>query len=340
MITNTVQSPEFNTMLARCTQAETPSEFEAAKARLAAFIDGWGAGLQHKAVEEFKAVCKFQGLVACDEKALDAVRPHLIPRIASVVFDAVKRDTFDTNLKVPKDLTPTFNVPDEDLNMLLNDTAFLVTGDGNMDTALQWREALEKVQARLQPVEVERCGIAYGITRYRIHGLIHKAFGTQVLKAFKQGTPIIELLDPELTAKLLQAIEAEFKCSIPANVRQQMIAGTGEQLVETFYDVQDACAVAEPQPPVLKLLDRLDVEQKLSAVARKHFSQQQWAHFQNTDCTFEFLVEVDDKEYDDWSDFQLAVEDEFVFRFGLDTKDFIHKTYVQVVDFIIERMKK
>jgi hypothetical protein len=47
---------------------------------------------------------------------------------------------------------PAFNLDDPDLNELLDWTASMLLGPSNMDTALGWQDALDRVHARLSPV--------------------------------------------------------------------------------------------------------------------------------------------------------------------------------------------
>lgn len=343
MITNTIAGPEFNTLLARTTQAESPSEFETAKTKLLAFIDGWGAGLRHKAVEEFKAVCKYQGLVACNEKALDNVLlVSEVPRDALHDFYQIKTRTFDSNVQVPADLTPHFTAEDPDLNALLNDTAFMVTSTGNMDTGLAWAESFERVVARLKPLEVERDSVVLGQTRYRIHMIVTRVLGHDVLRKFKDSEIAAKLGSVADLARLLTGLEQEFKISIPQSARGELLMCTDQQFVELFYDTDWPAPTAEVLPvsaTVEALLDRVGLESRLTQVALRHFPTQMWLHFQNTDSTFAYLVQTDDNEYDEWTDF----EAEIIIEFGTsslidsmrDNERLLAMTYVQFVSHLI-----
>lgn len=151
MITNTIAGPQFEALIAELgVEPHRIYESEAVK-KLVALIDSHTLKSERRAVEEYKAVCKFQGLVACNEKNLDAVMHGAgIPRKLQLQFEGVKTSEFDTNLKVPDDLTPHFTVEESpELNALLNDTAALLD-HGNMDVGIGWADSLDAVLALLR----------------------------------------------------------------------------------------------------------------------------------------------------------------------------------------------
>lgn len=349
MITNTIAGPEFNTLIARMGQAEALSEFEDYKAKLTAFIDGWGLGLQHKAVEEFKAVCKYQGLVACDEASLDYIlKASAIPREAYDKFERIKTSKFDTEVKVPDDLTPAFTVEDPDLNALLNDTAHMISGDNNMDTGMAWMESLERVVARLQPVEEERDHMAYAFTRYRVHMTVANTLGLDTLGPFKRGGGSVSKIIEDTTklAGLLRAVEKEFKVAIPADVRQRLLAGTGEQFVDEIYTLYSSKAETQAAPTaegdaLPRQLDRVELESRLSKVALQIFAEADWKLFQDNIGTYgDVMLKNDGNECYDDQEFLEALGEEFKMGHWIDSSKLMPLTYVQFVDYLIEKGAK
>jgi hypothetical protein len=159
-------SPEFNFLLEELSYSRNagPDHYEALRKRIHATLQAIIVNERLHAVDQFKAICKFQDQVMVNEKALDEISAKmeaLASNHADGLFDAdvkwlaegltkLKNDGLDSNLKVPDDTTPEFTIEaDEDLDRLLNSTAALLSGHANMDVGIAWSEDLEKVLARL-----------------------------------------------------------------------------------------------------------------------------------------------------------------------------------------------
>lgn len=245
MITNTIASPEFDALLQEFLEAHTQLDGSDIQPKLVAFIDAWGLSIKHQAVEEFKAVCKFQGLVAVDHNKLDAVLlASDIPKSVQAALDTLKRlDVFDSMKRVPDDLTSDFTIEaDAQLNELLNASVHMALYGGNMDTGLHWSDCLENVLKRLRPPEEEEdqrdLAVLQSI-RYRLHRTVDNVLGRDVLIKFKQGSLLRDLDTSSAIAVLFSQLENEFNCTVPASLRQKFMLSNFDQIADMIYDHEE-----------------------------------------------------------------------------------------------------
>lgn len=358
MITNTIAGPEFNTLLARATQAESPSEFERAKSRLIALIDGWGLHLQHKAVEEFKVLCKIQGLVACDEAKLDKLmHGAAIPRHLLDDFVQIKQSTFNTELKAT-DLTPFFTIKeDDDLNTLLNDTAFMVESGGNMDTGIAWHEGLLRVLSRLkQQTQSEKLAeLSMPETEAELEHLlltVSDAFLSEGLWAeyVASGKPLGDHLAAEHHDVRFSRLD-DFLNEVDDYTGVSLYEVFGDGIVEYDYrsllralwrymedqSDDDSCGPLDAGED-----DEVDatasVGGRLADLGPNFFPTLQWKSFTNGSLKFLALLNPRDNEHDCYDEFVEALEEEFEFRLNLNNPahEMLALTFDQLVQFIIK----
>lgn len=323
MITNSIQSTPFDEIVVEINEARTPEALEKAKQRMLALTGGWGMGLQYKAVEEFKALCKHQGLVLCDEKSLNTVlSASAIHESAHEAFMSIKTDRLNSTRTV-SDLEPEFTIKeDEDLNQLLNWTASLVGGGANMDTGIIWNEALEKVLFRLKTakvadVESEDSLVLMGQLRYLVHMVVARHLGFQVLTEFKHSSKTLRAID-DLSSWLpvFDEWELEMGIDIDARSRQRFMSMYGQAVMEDLVRREQVRPRRHQKSEVrTQVLDRAELEKRLANVAFKHFPANDWYEYQENARPFIYLLRPatpdDNSEFDDYSEFDQAVKNEF-----------------------------
>lgn len=157
----TIRSPEFEGLLHSLFPAALGPELENAADKLTHFIDAYVTLRRTQAINAFKRSCQAQGLTAVDKKDfdqlvkdIDRADRHRLP--AGALAARARRvrhdDVLDAAAPV-EDGKPEFTIrEDEDLDRLLNSTAFLLSGRANQDVGMAWYDDLQTVLRRLAQV--------------------------------------------------------------------------------------------------------------------------------------------------------------------------------------------
>lgn len=151
----TIRSPEFETLLTDYYLTAPGSEREAPFDRLVHFIDAHVVSRRRQAVDQFKEMCRLQGLVAVKAEGFNQLLSDLDRLPDGDMADHARQLTHDilNAGDSADDGTPEFTVhEDEDLDRLLNSTAALLSGRANQDVGMAWYDDLQAVLRKLARV--------------------------------------------------------------------------------------------------------------------------------------------------------------------------------------------